>query len=173
MLSSYLAAARAFSSMSVKAVANALRVSDKKITQIEQNADLDDPKVKQLIQLYTDWGIVFEYDDNHNIIGMTNAPQFQMLRLSFTNYPNPFDKINALLHQLRHIRGITTNLWLRDRAHSSIKDSLDMQIPIDVRDLVVKLLSKWIKEEGPFLRINDDGSETLVTENNVSDVIIL
>ena len=153
-LNLYLAAARSLLSMSVKSVAAALRVSDKKITQIEHDADPDDPKVVQLIQLYEDLGLTFDYSPDNIINGVHISPSMNRVTFNFSSSPNPFERILRLEHKMRHIRGVTFTTWLKDKGTASPKDSVDMHIPVEVRDLAAKLLRNWIAEEGSFDQIS-------------------
>jgi hypothetical protein len=169
-LSRVLSAARALLDLKVKTVATAARMSDKTITQLENDADPLDNRTTKLIDLYQDLGLRFERNAKE-IIGVSLSPSLRRLTFSFVGAANPDDRISRLKNILRNVSGIVWMPYVVSTDTALNYDTVDVHFPIETRELIAKLLARWIADEGKFNQVLPDGKVIAVTPDNVFAII--
>jgi hypothetical protein len=160
-----LAAARAMLQMNVKSVAAAIRISDRTISKLENDADIEDNNAQGLIEFYEDCGLSFQRDQNNEIIGVVASPDLRRITLIFPDQTNPSDRIKEIRHALRQIRGVVSKTYSTDKSTASLDNAIELHIPVAARPLAVKSISDLLLQSTSMQFIDKDGTTKALTPN--------
>jgi hypothetical protein len=159
-----IAGARNMLRMNVKTLARVLRVSDSIITDIEKSASSGDARVKDVVRQLENYGVYISNDDK-TPASVYMDEKAGRLRFTFKDETDFSEKIERFQRWLSVIGQMGWQPFLIDKKKGSgTKDSVDLFFTLASRGMAAERLDEWIRNEGPLVCVDTDGTERLISK---------
>lgn len=170
-LASYFAGGRNMLHMNVKTLAKVVRLSDRTITELENSADPQDARTREIKRALEDFGVIFS-DQGDGRYALSLDPRAGRKRFTFSG-PHQTN-VAAALEEFKRSMALVGRLgWqelLLDKSKAGTKDSVDIFVPVRAQQIAIEAIREHVRRNGPITMVASNGDSCQISAETVDTI---